>query len=108
MFTIKRLNFTQSNWHDRDWSQRQETWISKEWKNHDLDCIVFASNKSYAKRFLFTTFFLLRKLKQLENDEIKKFVGSDEIEVHLRDGVNRVVSQDGKRIILRSKWSIEL
>jgi hypothetical protein len=108
MFTIKRLSFTPLNLHDKDWSQRQEWWISKEWKKRDLDCLVFASEKRQAKRFLFTTFFLLRKLKQLEDDEINKFIGNDKIEVHLREGVNRVFSQDGLRIILRSKWSIEL
>lgn len=108
MFTIKRLNFAPSSLYDRDWSERQELWISKEWKKRDLDCLVFTSEKRQTKRFLFTASSLIKKLKQLENDEIKNVVGNDKIEVHLREGVNRVFSSDGKRIILRSKWSIEI
>lgn len=109
MFVIKHLNFAPSDLQDRDWSKRQENYISKFWnpRRDGFEFIIHCTYKENAKRFLFA-YSLVKKLKKLEEEKIQEDLGADYIEVPLRDGVNRLYSQDGRTRRLRSKWSISI
>lgn len=105
--SVRRLTFAPKDLIDKDWSERQEDYISLEWKpKRGLDLLVFSTPNVERKRFWpWDAFKLVRKLRAREEAELRAFHECKNFsEQPFREGVTLTSTEN--RVALRAKWDV--